>query len=436
MLAVLAITSMLVVQGVAPAAYAKTTKRRLADGVRLITIKQRKPRLHVRIVRIAPRARVNVRPVLAQGKLPGHEPTSSMARRKSALVAVNGDYAEPSGRPVMTFARGGRLAQSPLTWGRNFTVARDRRTSHIGPPKLRVELMPEDAEEPIKIARVNNGKPTDRQLTVHTKAGGKLERPPERNSCQARLKPSAGPRVSGFGLEIGFTVGQVRCGRGSMHPREGAIVSARRNTFVSPLVKSLVSGTSATLRWSLAWDRAYETVGGNPTLVEDGRIVVQRSSHPFFQKHPRTGVGLTGNDSLLLITVDGRWRKSRGIKLRRFARLFKDHGAKWALNLDGGGSTTMVVKGKIVNRPSDRRERPVSSALVVVKGGATTARVASRQSDPSPARVWEEAVADPASTGGMAAALVTERRTVPDSLRRAARGFYEAARLQRTGAER
>jgi hypothetical protein len=51
-----------------------------------------------------------------------------------------------------------------------------------------------------------------------------------------------------------------------------------------------------------------------------------------------------------------------------FARLFKSLGARWAFNLDGGGSTTMFVKGEVVNRPSDGHERPVSSALVVLPG--------------------------------------------------------------------
>lgn len=420
----LGVVAALAVQALAPVAEAKVRRKRLAEGVVLTTIKQRKPRLHVRVVRIRPEARVNIRTGLAQGRLPGLERTSSMARKRRALVAVNGDYAERSGRPVMTFARKGKLIQTPLSWGRNFAIERDRRTSYIGPPRLRVELSHGGAEDPIPIARVNAGKPRPRQLAAYTRAGGRLIRPPRHNSCQARLLPTSGPRIASLGLELGYKVGHRRCGAGRLAPRGGVVIAARRGTAMVPYVKALVPGESATLRWSLGWERVHETVGGNPTLIEDGRVVVGHSSHPFFQRHPRTGVGLTRNGTVLLITVDGRRRKSIGVTLRGFARMFSDRGAAWALNLDGGGSTTMVVRGKVVNSPSDRRERPVSSALLVTSKSSTSAgRVAGSSSEASAHRVWREVVSDPASTGGLASSLVERGESVPSTLRQAAVGF-------------
>ena len=71
-----------------------------------------------------------------------------------------------------------------------------------------------------------------------------------------------------------------------------------------------------------------------------------------------------------IVTVDGRRPGySVGISLAEAARLMKSLGARDALNLDGGGSTTMVVGGRVVNRPSDRvGERAVGSGVFV--GGA------------------------------------------------------------------
>jgi exopolysaccharide biosynthesis protein len=71
---------------------------------------------------------------------------------------------------------------------------------------------------------------------------------------------------------------------------------------------------------------------------------------------------------LLLVVVDGRQEDSRGVTLVEFARLFRDLGAIHALNLDGGGSTTMVVMGSVVNDPSGQFERPTSSALLILPG--------------------------------------------------------------------
>ena len=75
-----------------------------------------------------------------------------------------------------------------------------------------------------------------------------------------------------------------------------------------------------------------------------------------------------GTADLLLATVDGRqpgW--SAGVTLAEAARLMRALGARDALNLDGGGSTAMTVRGELVNRPSDPAgERPVSDGVFVL----------------------------------------------------------------------
>ncbi len=84
-------------------------------------------------------------------------------------------------------------------------------------------------------------------------------------------------------------------------------------------------------------------------------------------RHPRTAIGRLRDGRALLLVVDGRqpaW--SVGMSLEELARLFLEFGAVDAINLDGGGSTTMTVERKIVNKPSDPAgERPVSDAIVV-----------------------------------------------------------------------
>ena len=113
-----------------------------------------------------------------------------------------------------------------------------------------------------------------------------------------------------------------------------------------------------------------EVVGGFPELLRDGRAVLgeQTVAASFgAQRHPRTAIGWTPTGRLLLVTVDGRqpdW--SAGMSLEELTWLFQSLGASYALNLDGGGSTAMVVSGAVVNRPSDREgERAVGNALVL-----------------------------------------------------------------------
>ena len=121
--------------------------------------------------------------------------------------------------------------------------------------------------------------------------------------------------------------------------------------------------------------RPREAVGGFPVLVRRGAVAPEvdtAGAAAFRGPNPRTAVGIAADGGLLLVTVDGRQPgHSDGATLRETAELLQAMGAVDALNLDGGGSTTMVVRGAgdrlaVVNRPSDATgERPVANALAL-----------------------------------------------------------------------
>lgn len=116
-------------------------------------------------------------------------------------------------------------------------------------------------------------------------------------------------------------------------------------------------------------------VGGWPRLIAHGHSVAAQAdslegTFPRFSsaRHPRTAVGFSADSSrLFLITVDGRRESDSGMSLVELARLMLDLGVYEGMNFDGGGSTTMVVDGQVVNSPSDKTgERAVGSGLLVV----------------------------------------------------------------------
>ncbi|MEW6754321.1 MAG: phosphodiester glycosidase family protein [Candidatus Latescibacterota bacterium] len=127
-----------------------------------------------------------------------------------------------------------------------------------------------------------------------------------------------------------------------------------------------------------------EVIGGGPRILRDGEVSVEYSRErlsPGFAmgRHPRTAVGHSERGEVVfLVTVDGRQPGySVGMSLEELAEFMRGSlgelavtrlGAHQALNLDGGGSTTMVVRQQVVNRPSDQMgERPVVNALLVVR---------------------------------------------------------------------
>lgn len=111
-----------------------------------------------------------------------------------------------------------------------------------------------------------------------------------------------------------------------------------------------------------------------PLLILDGKIIDIDKNKFNDNKHPRTAVALRGR-SLIFITIDGRNKRSHGVSLPELSQILSWHGSDAAMNLDGGGSTAMYVKGQpdrgIVNYPSDNKqfdhqgERPVANIIYI-----------------------------------------------------------------------
>ena len=164
-------------------------------------------------------------------------------------------------------------------------------------------------------------------------------------------------------------------------PPRGAVLSAYGAGSRAAEVRAMVEGDTVRVLLSTAPPlRASPTpallIGGWPRILRDGEIVASEApvvegtiSRNAEARHPRTSIGFSRDSSTLyLLTVDGRSPKSVGATLVELATLMRKVGAWQAMNFDGGGSTTMVVDGTVVNTPTDSTgERDVGNALVIVR---------------------------------------------------------------------
>lgn len=121
------------------------------------------------------------------------------------------------------------------------------------------------------------------------------------------------------------------------------------------------------------WASASHAISGAGLLLLDGREFTEWGAERIAKgfdttRHPRTLIGTDADEAIWLVTVDGRKPfVSHGMSFTELQRLAKRLGLKNALNLDGGGSTTMWVAGRVVNSPSDPEgPRKVSEAILVV----------------------------------------------------------------------
>lgn len=120
--------------------------------------------------------------------------------------------------------------------------------------------------------------------------------------------------------------------------------------------------------WGTVSRRHLMTCG--PVLVANGAIQAFASTDFAQGRHPRTAVGITGANRLLVVVVDGRSATAAGMSLRELAQVFTAFGTTTAVNYDGGGSSTAWVRGEandgVVNNPSDGQERAVTNSIAVV----------------------------------------------------------------------
>lgn len=305
----------------------------------------------VHILRVEPFSDLTkVFPVLANEGIAQKEVLSSMAKRYNAVAAVNGAYFTSRGDPIGTLIINRRLISSPLYKRSVFGVTEDD-TLIFGNPDFSGVLR--SGKLSVKIDAVNQPRRGD-SLVVYT---------PEYS--RSTLTDEAG-------LELVLVKGKI-VGiheQDALIPPDGVVVSAGGAKAAE--IAELRLGQSVELDYSIdqPWNTIRHAVCGGPRLVENGRLSINGKEEKFDHsivhgRHPRTAVALTFDGDLLLVVVDGRTKRNAGMKLEELATYLRILGARHAINLDGGGSSSMIIRGRTVNAPSDGRERRISNGILV-----------------------------------------------------------------------
>ncbi len=302
---------------------------------------------------------------LAMDEIVGAETTSSIAARHGAGAAVNGGYFRTNGllkgEPAGLLMVAGRILSEPAKGRAALAVSnaggRLRIASALTSWKavLRVE---DGTSCPIDGFNRDRGV---NELVVLT---------PEFHRTTL-TDPS--------GLEAVVRrdrVVEIRDLQGSMAiPADGYVISAR-GAGRDWMRLSLAAGARVSIATEIEARPPFPfspdfVIGGGPRLLSEGRTVPSEAeAYPegfYATRHPRTAAGVRADGSVVLAVVDGRQPAvGLGLTIPELASLMAELGCLEAVNLDGGGSSTMVVKGRVVNSPSDTAgERPVSDALLV-----------------------------------------------------------------------
>ena len=294
-----------------------------------------------------------LRPVLSNDSVAGIEALSEMAARSQAVAMINGPYYMRSGEILGLLKIDQTLVSTPDTPRTSFGVLPDGKIIFDSPAFTGHVELPDKTRIPID--GVNRGRGESELILYNT-----------------------------YYAYWTLTVGGGR----EFLVRDGRIVDIRNdNSVISE--GTVVLSASGRQAWLMAdlkigdplkivqtlgpvWDKVTQAVGAGPCLVKNGEIYMTTLGEEFGSdvaggRAPRTALGITKDGKALLVVVDGRSRSSVGYTLLELARFMLEQGAVEAMNLDGGGSSQMIIGSQIVNTPSDGRERRLGAGIAVVK---------------------------------------------------------------------
>lgn len=267
----------------------------------------------------------------------------------NAILAVNGTYfKQNTGTPLGTLIINNEIITGPIyervALGIGKKEFKTARISFTGTLKNKTKA--------IKIDNINQPRMLFSHVLIYTNKWGEIS-PITKTKCkQLAIKNGKIIATSDYPLII---------------PENGTVISAP-----SEKLEGFKLGEQVEINYKITpeWKDIKHVISGGPYLIKNGEIFVDTKSQKLTSiagRNPRTAIGYTKNNTMIIVTVDGRKEGSSGVTLNELATLMKELKCYEAINLDGGSSTAMFVDGLVINGSNVKNSTKVSNALVIRK---------------------------------------------------------------------
>ena len=274
---------------------------------------------------------------------------TTIAKNNDALVALNGTYFKfQTGVPLGTLMIDEKLYTGPVY---------DRVAMGIFEDGFDVARVQLDAEikgsgTTVKLDNINQPRMLSTHILIYTPEWGKYSPAAPKYGVGLQVVDDKIVKASANALEI---------------PQNGYVISGPKSKLYALLNKKDVK---LSIKTTPEWKGVKHIISGGPYLVKDGEVYVDMTAQKLGAiggRNPRSAIGYTSDNNLILVAVDGREGSSIGMTLMELANFMKSSGCIGAINLDGGGSTVMYVNGQIVNKPQMRGGIPLSNAIILAR---------------------------------------------------------------------
>lgn len=302
------------------------------------------------------------------------ERVNAMVARTGAVLGVNGGYFMQSTRPVGLLKADGQILSMPI-WGRTAAAF----------PKTGVPVF----GNPRGVWRVTLPDGTTRDLPDAFDASV-LD--PVPGAVVYRGSQFTQVPANPAGLNVLLQNGRVALRSSEMVPLvPGDLALRLTGAEVAALdsVLAVDAAVTATPVLAPSWEEFSTAVGAGPRLLRDGKLAISGQDERFKSdilqgRHARTGLGSTVRGTVVLVVVEAPCAYGGGATLEDLAGLLKSKGAVDAMNLDGGGSSTLAIGNTAVNYPAGAWVRPVASGVLVFDERITLPRTPEMTPIPEP----------------------------------------------------
>jgi len=333
--------------------YSHMSVQDVADGikyVKMVKYYNSKP-VRINIIEINQKVATNyeVKPAIASRTLSGKRSLTNIAHNTNSIAAINGGFFKPqTGVPLGTLMIDQKLYTGPIY--DRVALGIFENGYDVGRVQLNAKIIGNNQD--IKIDNINQPRMLSSYVLAYTRDWG-----------------SYAPASPQYGVQLQIVGNKITAASANplSIPENGYVLVGPKSKLGKLFGADYVD---IQINTNPKWENVKHIISGGPYLVRDNQVFIDMTAQKLQSiggRNPRTAIGYTKDNDLILLTVDGREGSSIGLTLTELANLMKSLGCVNAINLDGGGSTVMYLKGQIVNRPQQIGGIALSNALVISK---------------------------------------------------------------------
>ncbi len=296
---------------------------------------------------------IEIKPALSGEKtLHSRKKISAIAKQENAIAAINATFFKPqTGIPLGTLMIDRKIYTGPI-YDRVAIGFFDNKTKPFDTARIQLDAKIIGSNQTIKVDNINQPRMLSTYILVYTANWGK-----------------SSPQAPKYGVNLLVQNGKIIKASANPIPlKQDSFVISGPKTKLYPLLEK--KNAKLEIKTIPDWKNVKHIISGGPYLIKNNEIFIDINEQKLTAiggRNPRSAIGYTKNNDFIIVTVDGREGSSIGLTLSELADFMLSIGCINAINLDGGGSTVMYIKGQIVNKPATIGGIAISNALVIRK---------------------------------------------------------------------